>query len=114
MSDHDFTIQDFQHKGRSFDIEGTFEYSWDNDGIGAYEYWGAKGFDKGHDYAVLEDTSIDSVVEVLADGAEVTITDPELIAELAKAIEPKLHSMLDDIEPDDYEPEYDPPERDYD
>ncbi len=23
---------------------------WDNDGIGSYEYWGFKGYDKGRDY----------------------------------------------------------------
>lgn len=30
------------------------EVSWDNDGIGPYEYWGARGFDKGTNYLVCE------------------------------------------------------------
>lgn len=42
-----------------------FEYgvkgTWTNDGIGAYEYWGAIGYDEGHDY--LEVDSIDFDVE---------------------------------------------------
>jgi hypothetical protein len=31
------------------------EITIENDGIGPYEYWGAKGFDKGHDYPVVEE-----------------------------------------------------------
>ena len=32
------------------DIKTDNSGSWQNDGIGPYEYWGAKGFDKGHTY----------------------------------------------------------------
>lgn len=34
----------------------TFTVYWsiENDGIGPYEYWGAKGYDKGQDYAVID------------------------------------------------------------
>ena len=37
-------------------IQVTFEAfpQWENDGIGGYEYWGAPGYDKGHDYVSLE------------------------------------------------------------
>jgi hypothetical protein len=39
------------------DIECDVEVSYivDNDGIGAYEYWGAKCYDRGSDYAQVED-----------------------------------------------------------
>lgn len=30
------------------------DVSWDNDGIGPYEYWGARGFDAGTNYLVCE------------------------------------------------------------
>jgi len=45
-----------------------------NDGIGAYEYWGARGFDKGHDY--IEDFSIE----------DVTIPERPLTPEEEKAV----------------------------
>lgn len=32
-----------------------FEYHIENDGIGAYEYWGHCGFDAGHDYMEIDD-----------------------------------------------------------
>ena len=46
-----------------YEKDGEYEYltvtfqaqpRWENDGIGAYEYWGAKCYDKGHDYVSLE------------------------------------------------------------
>ena len=46
-----------------YEKDGEYEYltvtfqaepRWENDGIGAYEYWGAKGYDRGHDYVSLE------------------------------------------------------------
>jgi len=40
----------------SFDVqlEGTLELQ--NDGIGSYEYWGQKCYDRGEDYYILEET----------------------------------------------------------
>ena len=35
-------------------ITFTIHWSIENDGIGPYEYWGAKGYDKGQDYAVID------------------------------------------------------------
>ena len=35
---------------------------WGNDGIGAYEYWGAKGFDHGTDY--IEEFTVERVFEL--------------------------------------------------
>jgi len=39
----------------SFDVQldGTLEKQ--NDGIGSYEYWGQKCYDRGEDYYILED-----------------------------------------------------------
>ena len=45
--------------GRTYNFDIEFSYHWDNDGIGSYEYWGMKGYDKGHDYVEID--SIDSV-----------------------------------------------------
>jgi len=40
-------------------IEAEFTFSIMNNGIGFYEYWGAKGFDKQQDY--IEDVNISSI-----------------------------------------------------
>ena len=37
------------------EIKCDFDVDVENDGIGEYEYWGAKGYDKGTDYLVLTD-----------------------------------------------------------
>lgn len=34
------------------------EMKWENDGIGSYEYWGFRGYDKGTDYVVCEDMKV--------------------------------------------------------
>ena len=38
------------------EIDVQCDYSIENNGIGAYEYWGANGVDRGVDCAVIEDT----------------------------------------------------------
>lgn len=37
------------------EVEFTGQLRVENDGIGAYEFWGARGYDSGHDYFVCED-----------------------------------------------------------
>jgi hypothetical protein len=37
------------------EIEVLVEYVIENDGIGAYEYWGQKSYDAGEDYVCIED-----------------------------------------------------------
>ena len=32
---------------------------WENDGIGSYEFWGAKGYDSGSDYAHIDNVVLD-------------------------------------------------------
>lgn len=43
-------------------VEVEVSYHIDNDGIGAYEFWGAPGFDRGVDYA-----AVDKIVPVFYD-----------------------------------------------
>lgn len=35
-------------------VELDCELSWENNGIGGYEFWGMKGYDKGEDYLVVD------------------------------------------------------------
>lgn len=42
------------------EVEITVGFEWQNDGIGAYEYWGCKGYDKGIDYLAITETIWDS------------------------------------------------------
>lgn len=86
------------------EIQVKLSYYWENDGIGPYEYWGASGYDHGHDYVVIEDYEydknnltpeeiaiIDSQIENMLDTWSQEITDEEEV----------------DMEPD-YEPECEP------
>jgi hypothetical protein len=38
-----------------FAVDFTCEIGSENDGIGSYEYWGFKGYDRGETYLTLED-----------------------------------------------------------
>lgn len=84
------------------EIEVSVESHWENNGIGAYEYWGAKGFDKGTDYVVIDSTDYDK-----------TGFSPEDIKEIEAAIEKELDTWAEKIaesnsnDEQDYEPEYD-------
>lgn len=84
------------------EIAVEIEYNWENDGIGAYEYWGNKEFDKGRNYV--------SVDEVKWDKAG--FTDEE-IEEIEIAIDKELESLSEQIEENDCssdEPDYEPTE----
>ncbi len=50
-----------------FEVSAEVEISISNSGIGSYEYWGAKGFDRGNDYGELESFEITSIHEVETD-----------------------------------------------
>lgn len=45
---------------RNVEIDVDCEYTIENNGIGAYEYWGCKGVDRGTDCAVIENTKWDT------------------------------------------------------
>lgn len=68
----------------------------DNDGIGSYEYWGAKGFDAGSDYASVEDWEI--VEAVFIDNGTPATLDGELrqlIRLAAKANEDEMQERME-------------------
>lgn len=93
----------------TIDINFTAEItSIGNSGIGSYEYWGSKGYDKGHDYIDeydIEDLELsdgdpitndlkERIMSVLESNTNDTIIREQLIETLCE---------LDDSEPDDYE-----------
>lgn len=41
-----------------FDCEVEYNYHWENNGIGWYEFWGSTGYDAGTDYIVIDDILI--------------------------------------------------------
>ena len=46
---------DVELNWRGMSIVAVAVWVVDNDGIGPYEYWGAKGVDHGHNYVVVEE-----------------------------------------------------------
>jgi len=58
---------------------------WGNNGIGAYEYWGAKGFDKGTDY--IEEFEVEEAFD--------PDTEEKFPDEVRKAIEYVLQDDID-------------------
>jgi len=56
-----FTLEVFlETRDREVEISVEVGFEWQNDGIGAYEYWGDKGVDKGTDYLVTTEELWDS------------------------------------------------------
>jgi len=47
--------EEIEINGELLEVEFTGDCSIENDGIGAYEYWGAKCYDPGRDYAIMDD-----------------------------------------------------------
>lgn len=79
----------------------NFEIEWENDGIGAYEYWGSRGFDAGNDYAVVSDYDVVELIEHLEDGTTVSISESDpIFKEVSKAISDNVDSACENIEPD--------------
>lgn len=79
------------------------EYIWDNDGIGAYEYWGAKGFDSGVDYVNIEKATWDK-----------TGFTPEEVAQVEKLIDKNLEDWAAEIEEEAANDFDEPDEPDFD
>ena len=52
----EYFLEDKENEANSFYVEFSGDIKWENDGIGLYEYWGAKCFDKGNDYPVMWDS----------------------------------------------------------
>jgi hypothetical protein len=98
---HELVIDSFEYEGRWFSMLVDYDVEWENDGIGSYEYWGAKGFDAGHDYAVVSDYSVSDLTEHMEDGTEVSIPESDpLFAQVSKAISDRVDKDAENIEPD--------------
>lgn len=75
------------------EVEVEVDGSWQNDGIGPYEFWGQKCYDRGRNYFEIETWDWDK-----------TGFTPEEIAEIETAIEAKIEDWSNEVEPD--EPDY--------
>lgn len=53
------TAREIEIDGDFIEVEFEGSPTVENDGIGPYEYWGYKCFDKGEDYQVLEELDYD-------------------------------------------------------
>jgi hypothetical protein len=53
-ADYDAAADAMVNALEAFAKENKPEITIDNDGIGGYEYWGCKGYDRGTNYAVVE------------------------------------------------------------
>lgn len=71
------------------EIEVECEGSWQNDGIGPYEFWGQMCNDRGRNYIIIENTEWDS------DGFT-----PEEIVIIEKAIDDKISAWTIEMEED--------------
>lgn len=91
----------FEDSDKEVDIEVDIDYAVENNGIGPYEYWGFKGYDKGQDCVNIYSTEWNK-----------TGFSPEEIEIVEEAIEKEKKHWEAEIETDDYVD--DPPERDGD
>ncbi len=87
-------------RDEDIDIEVDCEYEVENNGIGSYEYWGQKCFDKGTDCAVIVGTEWDK-----------TGFSPEEIALIESKIEVDKNEWAGEIEIEPDEPDFDPCDR---
>ena len=54
-----YTLEQIELDDRMVDVEVTVTGEWNNDGIGGYEFWGQKCYDKGRNYFSIVDWSWD-------------------------------------------------------
>jgi hypothetical protein len=66
-NEYSFSELEIKYKDEYYSVSGSATYEIENDGIGAYEYWGSKEYDAGTNYAVFEDAHIDDIVFLRAD-----------------------------------------------
>jgi len=95
-------------------IEGSYEAEWVDNGIGGYEYWGARGVHhdwcyelESYEYLIYNDEG-DDITESLS---------KELRSRIDSNVGDILNRRLADLDPpsnDDYEEPDDPPHLDYD
>ena len=96
-------------------IEGDYEGGWVDNGIGGYEYWGAKGTH--HDWCYEVESYDWQAYD--AEGNDITDTLPDAIkSSIDSSVSDTLNNRCEQMDPsdrlNDNEPDDDPPERDYD
>lgn len=102
---HTFNLEvELPNRPEPINIEVDVEYSWENDGIGAYEYWGAKGYDHGTNYVAIDDCKWNSDSYTRE---EIAIVEDEILKSHKFWIE-QIEDVSDfDVEiVDDYEENY--------
>lgn len=72
------------------EIEIEYEYEIENSGIGHYEYWGAPGYDAGHDYVSVESITI-------ADGHGLTDDEVKIVNKVFQNLD-ENHPIYEKIE----------------
>ena len=109
---HDFEIDSFEYEGNFYSIGVTVEYEIDNDGIGGYEYWGAKCFDAGTDHASPTGWSITASL-CHPDGSTEEVADNALSLRLEDAISDVVYKEMENVDISDRNDDYDDPRDDY-
>ncbi len=71
---------EFEHKGTKYGFEAEVEFKLDGfDGIGHYEFWGSKGYDRGTPVWEVEDVTILRVEDEDGKDLNITTLSPDLI-----------------------------------
>lgn len=66
-NEYEFSELEIEYRGEYYSVSGSAIYEIENDGIGAYEFWGSKEYDAGTNYAHFEDVHIEDIVFLRAD-----------------------------------------------
>lgn len=94
-----FTLQYLNSKEEECEIELSVSYSIYNDGIGPYEYWGQKCFDKGNPCVEIEEITYDKETLSVED---VSIIESAIESEMENIIQKCFDDSVVEREPDDY------------
>jgi DNA mismatch repair ATPase MutS len=94
------------------DVEFTGELTLENDGIGSYEYWGAKCYDEGTDYFELQSLEWDKTLYTEEQNQHIqSYIDAE---ENWRMIDEKMNESLFEKMEEGPDPDDDYDDRDYD
>lgn len=93
-----------EHDEGFVDVVLTVEYSLENDGIGAYEFWGSQEFDHGRTYAVIENMTWDRNKHTPEENTAIEkyLENEENYNVLRDELSERLDKDLEDFEPEDY------------
>lgn len=85
METHPFTLE-VELETRTIELDVQVIGHWDNDGIGSYEFWGQKCYDKGTSYFGVDEVTFDK-----------TGFTPEEVKLIELAIENKTNEFAEEI-----------------